>query len=211
MMRSTLSLALAAGLLSLGAPAAFAQVSNDCERQATEACANEPIVECMSRPGMFDFVGSECVGDLQAMIEMDREARAEEKSDRRKNRRNKHRQQTQDDLANQYDDDPPVRDTQDDLANQYDDDPPERDTQDDTMRGQSYGGILRSGPGMNYGKVASLQEGDPIDIIQDTGKWFDGYKWYKVRTHLGVGYHWGGIFCIDLDTQIEGILDKCNR
>jgi len=86
----------------------------------------------------------------------------------------------------------------------------QRASQDDTITGVSYGGVLRSGPGMKFGKVASLQEGDPVDIIEDTGVWFNEYKWYKVSTHRGHGYHWGGIFCVNLDTQIEGIFGKCN-
>ena len=81
--------------------------------------------------------------------------------------------------------------------------------QDDTTTGVSYGGVLRSGPGMQYRKVASMQEGDPVDIIEDTGVWFNEYKWYRVRTHRGEGYHWGGIFCVNMDTEIEGIFGKC--
>lgn len=85
-----------------------------------------------------------------------------------------------------------------------------RASQDDTITGVSYGGVLRSGPGMEYGKVASMQEGDPVDIVEDTGIWFNDYKWYKVSTHRGQGYHWGGIFCVNLDTQVEGIFGRCD-
>ncbi|MCF6369661.1 SH3 domain-containing protein [Rhizobium halophilum] len=66
--------------------------------------------------------------------------------------------------------------------------------QNDTMTGMSYGGVLRSGPGMEYRRVASLREGDQIEILEDTGVWFNDYKWYVVATPHGTGYHWGGIF-----------------
>lgn len=159
--------------VSFSAPA-LAQVTDDCMRQAIEACANDPVVECMSRDGMFDMVGQECIGDLQTMIEMDREARQEQQSDRQEQNR---------------------KDT---------------DQQAATTSGMSLGGVLRSGPGMEYGKVASMKDGDPIEIVEDTGVWFNGYKWYRVSTRKGDGYHWGGIFCVNLDTQITGIFDKCN-
>jgi hypothetical protein len=159
------------------ATTSFAQMSDDCNRQAEELCANEPIVRCMRRSDLMNAMGQECMGDLQTMIEMDREARAEQA------------EQAEQDEAFE-------RNAQ-------------RATQDDTMRGVSYGGILRAGPGMDYAKVASLQEGDPIDILEDTGIWFNEYKWYRVQTARGSGYHWGGIFCIQADTQFEGIFQKC--
>ncbi|MFN7025755.1 MAG: SH3 domain-containing protein [Pseudorhizobium sp.] len=81
--------------------------------------------------------------------------------------------------------------------------------QGDTITGMSYGGVLRSGPGMEHRRVASLREGDQIEIIEDTGVWFNDYKWYLVATPNGTGYHWGGIFCVDRTTQIDGIFSKC--
>jgi hypothetical protein len=153
---------------------AVAQMSRDCRRQARALCGNDPIVSCMQeREDLMYAMGQECMGDLQTMMEMDREAREQTEQDEAFERNSR------------------------------------RDTQDDTTTGMSYGGVLRSGPGMNYAKVASLLEGDPIDVIEDTGVWFNEYKWYKVRTAKGTGYHWGGIFCVKLDTEIEGIFQKC--
>jgi hypothetical protein len=77
------------------------------------------------------------------------------------------------------------------------------------LYGTSYGGILRSGPGQEFSKVASLREGDSIEILEDPGVWMDGYKWFKVRTPRGVGYHWGGIFCVPGDTPPAGIFSNC--
>jgi hypothetical protein len=162
-------------LASAWSTVSYAQMSRDCDRQAQELCGNDPIVACMrNREDLMNAMGRKCIGDLQTMIEMDREARTEQAEQDEAFERNA-----------------------------------QRDTQDDTMRGVSYGGVLRAGPGMKYAKVASLQEGDPIDILEDTGIWFNEYKWYRVQTHRGSGYHWGGIFCVEADTQIEGIFQKC--
>lgn len=81
--------------------------------------------------------------------------------------------------------------------------------QDDAMTGMSYGGVLRSGPGMDHSRVASVREGDHLDILEDTGVWFNEYKWYYVSTPQGTGYHWGGIFCVNKGTPIEGIFQTC--
>jgi hypothetical protein len=92
--------------------------------------------------------------------------------------------------------------------------PPEAPMQDqyytDNALGYSHGGILRSGPGMNFRKLASLQQNDWLEILEDTGVWFDGYKWFRVQSPMGTGYHWGGIFCVDRGQNLEGILNYCN-
>lgn len=75
--------------------------------------------------------------------------------------------------------------------------------------GFSYGGQLRMGPGMEFAKQASIEKGDQVEVIEDTGVWMDGYKWFKVRTPRGTGYHWGGIFCITGDQLPEGVFDNC--
>jgi len=91
---------------------------------------------------------------------------------------------------------------------------PEIDTGTNTLSavnqfGFSYGGQLRKGPGMEFGKLASILKGDQVEVIEDTGVWFDGYKWFKVRTPRGTGYHWGGIFCITGDSAVDGVFDNC--
>jgi uncharacterized protein YraI len=69
--------------------------------------------------------------------------------------------------------------------------------------------VLRSGPGQEFSRVASLREGDSIEIIGDPDVWMDGYKWFKVRTPRGVGFHWGGILCIPSDTPPAGVYSNC--
>ena len=75
--------------------------------------------------------------------------------------------------------------------------------------GFSYGGQLRKGPGMEFAKQASVFKGDQVEVLEDTGVLFDGYKWFKVRTPRGIGYHWGGIFCITGDSAVDGVFDNC--
>ena len=75
--------------------------------------------------------------------------------------------------------------------------------------GMSYGGVLRSGPGANYRRLAGLVEGDDIEIVEATGEWSGGYQWYVVNTRHGEGYHWGGIFCSQ--EALEGVLTTCGE
>ena len=77
------------------------------------------------------------------------------------------------------------------------------------LYGQSYGGVLRSGPGQEFSRVASLREGDSVEIIEDSGVWWNDYKWFKVNTSRGIGYHWGGIICIPSDTPPAGVYGNC--
>lgn len=77
------------------------------------------------------------------------------------------------------------------------------------LYGTSYGGVLRSGPGQEFSRVASLREGDSIEIIGDPEVWWEGYKWFQVRTSRGVGYHWGGIFCVPGAAPPAGVYSNC--
>jgi len=62
--------------------------------------------------------------------------------------------------------------------------------------GYSYGGKVRSGPGMNFRQVGSLHEGDEILILNGTGAMMNGYEWFEIRYRNGrTGYQWGGIMC----------------
>jgi len=64
------------------------------------------------------------------------------------------------------------------------------------QNGQSYGGKVRSGPGIQYGQSGSLYQGDTILILSGTGVMMNGYEWFQIRYRNGqIGYHWGGLFC----------------
>ena len=75
------------------------------------------------------------------------------------------------------------------------------------MYGRSLGGVVRSKPNMNAKKVASLKEGERIEIIEDTGVAMNGYTWFKIRWKGKTGYHWGGIFCAD--AGLPGVFEVC--
>lgn len=62
--------------------------------------------------------------------------------------------------------------------------------------GYSYGGKVRSGPGMQFRQVGSLREGDDILILNGTGTMMNGYEWFEIRYQNGrTGFQWGGIMC----------------
>ncbi len=60
----------------------------------------------------------------------------------------------------------------------------------------SWGGVVRNGPGQNYRKVDSLQEGDPVTLIERTDVMDNGFPWFRITyAGGGSGYQWGGILC----------------
>lgn len=76
------------------------------------------------------------------------------------------------------------------------------------QNGQSYGGKVRSGPGIQYGQSGSLYQGDAILILSGTGVMMNGYEWFQIRYRNGqTGYHWGGLFCSE--RPYPGIYQVC--
>jgi hypothetical protein len=64
------------------------------------------------------------------------------------------------------------------------------------MAAGSWGGVLRDGPGQSYGKIGSLQEGEPVTLMARTDVVEDGFPWFKLTTRGGkTGFQWGGILC----------------
>jgi hypothetical protein len=73
----------------------------------------------------------------------------------------------------------------------------------------SWGGIVRSGPGQQYGKVTSLAEGERITLIANTGEWSNDYPWFEIRFRGNRrGFQWGGIIC-SIGDQVEGTFETC--
>jgi hypothetical protein len=59
----------------------------------------------------------------------------------------------------------------------------------------SWGGIVRDGPGQDHRKLDSLDEGEPVTLLERTVV-VDGYPWFKISYRGGrTGYKWGGILC----------------
>jgi hypothetical protein len=76
------------------------------------------------------------------------------------------------------------------------------------LYGTSYGGALREGPSANYAQIGTIYEGDSVEILEDPNVWYDGYKWLKVSTPQGVGYHWGGRICIPHNVTPAGVFSS---
>lgn len=75
----------------------------------------------------------------------------------------------------------------------------------------SWGGIVRSGPGMDHGRVALLREGERIELLFNTGIMRDGYPWFLIRFRGGeLGFQWGGILC-RLAVPVDGLYETCRR
>lgn len=73
----------------------------------------------------------------------------------------------------------------------------------------SWGGIVRAGPGMNFPKVTSLKEGDPVTVIENTGVMMNGYPWFKITYGAKkTGFHWGGIMCA-VGAPRDGLFEVC--
>ena len=61
----------------------------------------------------------------------------------------------------------------------------------------SWGGNVRSGPSMDYPKIGSLQNGDPVVLLKKQKPTSDGFNWFKIIYDKGqIGYQWGGILCV---------------
>lgn len=78
--------------------------------------------------------------------------------------------------------------------------------------GQSlFGSKIRSQPDPNARQVASLSQGTAIEIVQETGAFFDGWQWVLIRYGNGnQGYVWGGTICVTQGRAPTGVHAGCN-
>ncbi len=75
----------------------------------------------------------------------------------------------------------------------------------------SWGGKVRAGPGMEYQQIGSLQNGDRVQLLENTGVMMNGYPWYRISFFGGrLGYKWGGILC-GYGNSIGGTFGICER
>ncbi|MGJ8528047.1 SH3 domain-containing protein [Maritalea sp.] len=73
----------------------------------------------------------------------------------------------------------------------------------------SLGGIVRSGPGMDYDKTDSLPYGEPVVLTKRSGVVMDNYEWFQIEYSEGLtGYQWGGIMC-SKSLHITGLYEDC--
>jgi hypothetical protein len=73
----------------------------------------------------------------------------------------------------------------------------------------SWGGIVREGPGQNYRRLASLNQGEHVMLLENTGVYSNGFPWWYIEFWGNrTGYQWGGILC-SLNAPMEGIYETC--
>ncbi len=78
------------------------------------------------------------------------------------------------------------------------------------IQARSWGGKVRSGPGANFAAIASLQEREPITLLeQSDAPLFQNFPWFKIQFRGRIGYQWGGIIC-GIDAPIPGAFQTCN-
>ncbi|PCJ94286.1 MAG: hypothetical protein COA52_05335, partial [Hyphomicrobiales bacterium] len=77
------------------------------------------------------------------------------------------------------------------------------------VRAASSGGRVRSGPGMNYGQVGSLQNGEHVTLLEKTNVVMNGFPWFEIQFRGGQnGYQWGGILC-ETRKRVPGVNGIC--
>jgi len=75
----------------------------------------------------------------------------------------------------------------------------------------SMGGKVRSGPGVHFEQIGSLQNGDPVQLLEKTMERAKGFNWYRISYRGGkIGYQWGGVLC-SYGNQIDDIHIFCQR
>lgn len=75
--------------------------------------------------------------------------------------------------------------------------------------GQSYGGVVRSGPNRSAARLGALREGEPVTILADSGVVWNNYRWFRIRYRgTRTGFQWGGILCAR-QAPIPGIYKVC--
>ena len=73
----------------------------------------------------------------------------------------------------------------------------------------SWGGKVRTGPGLNHPAIANLAEGESVTLTENTGIMMNGYPWYRIRFREdGRGYQWGGILCSGAKA-LPGLFQTC--
>ncbi len=87
---------------------------------------------------------------------------------------------------------------------------PNRNTGGFPVSAGSWGGVIRSGPGMSFAQLGSTAEGDPLTLLEEAGHQMNSYPWFRVRYGNGqIGYQWGGIICA-VQTPISGTFGLCS-
>lgn len=79
-----------------------------------------------------------------------------------------------------------------------------------TSQATSLETIVRSGPSVNASRIEKLPLNEPLELIGQSGKYYQDFQWFKIRYGEGQeGYAWGGTLCVE--TELSGILIGCAR
>ena len=78
------------------------------------------------------------------------------------------------------------------------------------IEARSWGGTVRSGPGISFQRLGSLPRGEPIVVLERSeAPEYQDYQWFRISYRGRTGYHWGGIIC-GRDEPIDGASTRCN-
>lgn len=71
---------------------------------------------------------------------------------------------------------------------------------------------VRSMPSVLGDKIASLDQGEPVIIVENTDEFLDGFFWFKIEFGEGEqGYMWGALLCTNVDNpELNTTLRRCN-
>lgn len=74
-----------------------------------------------------------------------------------------------------------------------------------------FGSIVRDGDSPSARELDRIPQGEPIEIISETGSFYDGWQWVRIRYSEGLeGYVWGGTICTTDGVAITGVHETCN-
>lgn len=71
---------------------------------------------------------------------------------------------------------------------------------------------VRSSPSVFGEKLSSLNQGEPVIILENTDEFLDGFFWFKIEFGEGEqGYMWGALLCTDADEpELNATMRRCN-
>ncbi|NUB42942.1 SH3 domain-containing protein [Fertoebacter nigrum] len=221
--------AAALALACLSPQGALAQSSDACYQMAANLCGSHSLGQCFTYQGNWDNLPDACHGDIQMQIEMDREFEEQAHRDSQDHGAAPSSDQCYETAAmichtiplgtcfQQQD----AWDSIDaschgDIQRQIEMD---REANEQSgaeiqsggyVTGMAWGGKMRDGPGMNFRQIDSMTEGEGIEIVSDTGQWYNDFQWYEVIAHGRHGFVWGGNFCHDGGGHMDGSGGACN-
>lgn len=75
-----------------------------------------------------------------------------------------------------------------------------------------FGSIIREAAEASARQTDRIAEGEPVEIIAETGSFHDGWQWVRIRYSEGLeGFVWGGTICTDDGgAEITGVHASCN-